>query len=269
MKDRNICKFVTTSSEKQIFTTNFVLENLLECMKNIYHQQNYSVRLVVSGSGKLYCGTKSENLKMGMLFFTFPEISYSIDGNEEFQCMYITFYGARATELFQRFRISAENSVFEGNEGLIAFWQNSLGKANEDNLDLISESVLLYTFAQMSSPIVSGKQRLIDSVLRYIEEHFRRTELNLSTVAEDLGYNPKYISRVFREEIGTSFTEYVKKMRMQYAVFLIENGITTVKNLAILCGFTDPYYFSNVFKEVVGVSPSKYVDKISDKEVKL
>ena len=58
---------------------------------------------------------------------------------------------------------------------------------------------------------------------------------------------------VFKEDVGSSFTEYVKNIRIQYAVFLMEHGITTVKNLALLCGFTDPYYFSNVFKEVVAI----------------
>ena len=264
MKNYNICKFVTAPNEKQIFITNFVLESLPECLRNIYHEQNYSVRLVLNGKGKLQCGNRYANLKVGTLFFTSPGYSYEVDADEEFKCMYITFYGARAQELLQRFRISPENCIFEGNEGLIAFWQNCLGKANENNLDLISESVLLYTFAQMSAPVVSGKQRLIDDLLRYIEENFKRVELNLTVVAEELGYNPKYISRVFRKEIGTSFTEYVKNMRIQYAVFLIQNGITTVKNLTLLSGFADPYYFSNVFKKVVGVSPSKYIDKIAE-----
>lgn len=266
MKTNNICKFVVSASEKQIFTTNFVLEHDLEQMRGVHQAENYSMRLVLSGNGKISIGHMSAQLQAGTVFFTFPKLSYELDVDEQFTCMYITFYGLRAPELLQRFRVSSDNCVFEGNEGLIAFWQNSLGKANENNLDLISESVLLYTFAQMSAPVVRGKQRLVDNIIGYLEEHFKDTELSLSTVAEDLKYHPKYISRTFREEVGISFTEYVKNMRIQYAVFLMENGITTVKNLTLLSGFKDPYYFSNVFKAVVGVSPSKYISKISGRE---
>lgn len=262
MKKNNICKFVTTTSEKQIFTTNFVLENELECLRNIYHMQNYSVRLVLSGKGKISTENTSGKLQTGTVFFTFPDVSYHIDVDGDFKCMYITFHGLRAQELLQRFRITPENCVFEGHDGLLAFWQNCLSKASENNLDLISESVLLYTFAQISPPIITGKQRLMDDILEYIEENFKETSLNLSTLAQHLGYHPKYLSKVFKDELGTSFTEYVKNIRIQHAVFLMERGITTVKNLTLLCGFTDPYYFSNVFKAVVGMSPRKYVDKI-------
>ncbi len=263
MKNNNICKFITTTSERQIFTTNFVLENKTECLRNIYHMQNYSVRLVLSGKGKLYSEAMRGNLQAGTVFFTFPDISYKIDADDDFKCMYIMFHGLRAGELFQRFRIVPENCIFEGHDGLLAFWQNCLSKANENNLDLISESVLLYTFAQMSPQVIIGKQRLVDGILEYVEENFKDASLSLSTVAEHLGYNSKYLSKVFKEELGTSFTEYVKNIRIQYAIFLMERGITTVKNLALLCGFTDPYYFSNVFKTVVGVSPSKYLDKFN------
>ena len=156
-----------------------------------------------------------------------------------------------------------ENCIFEGHDGLLAFWQNCLSKASESNLDLISESVLLYTFAQMSPPVITGKQRLADDILKYIEENFKDVSLSLGTVAEHLGYNPKYLSRTFKEEVGISFTKYVKNIRIQHAIFLMERGITTVKNLTLLCGFTDPYYFSNVFKAVVGTSPSKYLDRFN------
>jgi len=264
MVNDNICKFVTRTSEKQIFTTNFVLENKRECLENIYHTQHYSMRLVLNGKGRLYTEEMSGRLQEGTVFFTFPHVSYNIDMDENFKCMYITFYGLRAQELFQRFRVSPENCIFEGYDGLLVFWQNCLSKANESNMDLISESVLLYTFAQISSPINIGKQRLVDNILEYIEKNFNDVSLSLSTMAENLGYNPKYVSAVFKDKMGISYTKYVKKIRIQHAVFLMEHGITTVKNLALLCGFTDPYYFSNVFKAVVGMSPRRYLDKMHD-----
>ena len=258
----NICKFVTTTSEKQIFTTNFVLEHNPELLKHIEDSQYYSIRIVLNGTGTLHSDYFTGNLNPGSIFFTFPNIACGIKTSRDFKCMYISFHGLRTQELFQRFRISQSNCLFEGHDGLLAFWQNCLGKANENNLDLISESVLLYTLAQLTPAAINGKQRLIDDILKYIEKNFNVPSLSLSILAEAFGYNPKYISKIFKDEIGSSFTNYVKNTRIQYAIFLIEHGITTVKNLALLCGFTDPYYFSNVFKEVVGVYPSKYIDNL-------
>ena len=262
MVKNNICKFVTTTSEKQIFTTEFVLENELECLQSIHHASNYSMRIVVQGKGKLRNERITGKLQPGTVFFTFPETICSIEAEGDFSCMYIGFYGQRAQELFERYRISPENCIFEGYDGLLVFWQNCLGKANAGNLDLISESVLLYTFAQLSPPSITAKQRLVDNIREYIEKNFNDPTLSLNHVADCFGYHPKYVSNVFKKDMGISFTEHVTTIRIQYAVFLMENGITTVKNLALLCGFTDPYYFSNVFKAVMGMSPAKYIDKI-------
>ena len=54
------------------------------------------------------------------------------------------------------------------------------------------------------------------------------------------------------------FSEYLRLVRVKHAVMLIENGVTSVKNVASLSGFSDPLYFSKVFTESVGVSPSEY-----------
>lgn len=261
MRNDNICKLVSVVNEKQMITTNFVLENKLENLCNIRTTDNHSVRIVMNGTGKLYTDKYIGALQPGTVFFTFPNVAYRIDADEGFNCMYITFRGTRAQELFQRFRISPEHCIFEGHDGLLAFWQNCLGKANEHNLDLISESVLLNTFAQLSPPVTTKKQQLINDVMEYVDNSFSDSELGLSTVAEKMGYSSKYLSKAFKENVGISFSEYVRNVRIQHAVFLIEHGITTVKNLALLCGFADPYYFSNVFKTVVGVYPSNYIQK--------
>jgi len=46
-------------------------------------------------------------------------------------------------------------------------------------------------------------------------------------------------------------------------MFLIEQGIVSVKNVAILSGFQDALYFSKVFKDAVGISPKEYIESIN------
>ena len=53
-------------------------------------------------------------------------------------------------------------------------------------------------------------------------------------------------------------SEYLRVLRIRYAVMLMENGVTSVKNVAALSGFSVPLYFSKVFTEMIGVSPSQY-----------
>lgn len=53
-------------------------------------------------------------------------------------------------------------------------------------------------------------------------------------------------------------SEYVATLRIQQACTLLDQGFTSVKDIAFLCGYNDPLYFSKVFKAKTGVSPREY-----------
>ena len=83
-------------------------------------------------------------------------------------------------------------------------------------------------------------------------------DLSLASVAAEVGYHKKYLSHRFRLYTGVGFNRYLKDLRVKNAVFLMDNGVHSVKNVALLCGFGDPLYFSKVFRETVGISPKNY-----------
>jgi two-component system response regulator YesN len=60
--------------------------------------------------------------------------------------------------------------------------------------------------------------------------------------------------------MNVCYSEYLRNLRIKYAIALLDNGIDSIKNVAILSGFSDPLYFSSVFKKMVGVSPKDYKD---------
>ena len=60
------------------------------------------------------------------------------------------------------------------------------------------------------------------------------------------------------QEMGVSYSEYLRSVRLKSAVTLLDHGIDSVKNVALLSGFSDPLYFSKVFKDSIGISPSGY-----------
>jgi len=255
----NICKFVTESTESSFITLNFVFEKKNTNNGKAYIRSSNCVGLCCSGNGTLKVCEKNCSIIPGTLFFTFTGEQSGISGDDTFEYMYISFKGTKSDELFDRFGINSANRVFDGYETLIPFWQSALSKADSKNLDLLSESVLLYTFSQMSQCDRNSEQYLIGSIIKHIEDCFADLSLSLSSTAESLGYNPKYISRIFSKNVGTTFSEYLKNTRIKHAVFLMENGVTTVKNVALLSGYSDPLYFSNVFKSSVGMSPSEFL----------
>lgn len=260
-KQNNICKFITNASDNKIVTTNFVFETETENIEGLKVSRTNAVYLVISGKGRFHSDAASKELLPGNIFFSFSNIPFKIENTDNINYMYISFEGGRCEELFCRFGITPSNCIFEGHEGLTSFWQNSIVKANENNLDLISEAVLLYTFGEMTPTKIGDRQNPIIGIRKYIEENFTDSELSLNSAANALGYNSKYISRIFKNEIGVSFSSYLTGIRIQNAIFLIDQGVTSIKNVALLSGYKDPFYFSKVFKTTVGISPTDYIKK--------
>ena len=160
--------------------------------------------------------------------------------------------------LLRRFEIDQCNRSFAGFDGLIPLWKESLARASEQTIDLAAESMLLYTFSRLS---VIGVERNdpIKQVIRITEEQFKDPSLSLAAVAEELSYNPKYLSSAFKKKVGLGYSEYLSSVRVKYAVSHFDHGIDSVKNVALLSGFSDPLYFSSVFKSKIGSSPTDYI----------
>lgn len=259
MRNSNICKFVSQFSDDTLTTTNFVLETAASCDPEIRSLPTNGVYLVSAGSGLLKTDTVEKDLLPGTLFFIFTETPHSIVNRTGLEYMYISFSGGRSKALFQRFGITRTGFCFNDYSSLLPFWKDSLLKANDSNIDLISESVLLYTFSMLNILSENDEDRLLNEILQYIEQKFTDPKLSLNSLAADLRYNPKYLSRFFSDKMKLPFSAYLKNMRIRHAVFLIRQGITSVKNVALLSGYNDPLYFSKVFRATVGMSPSEFL----------
>lgn len=260
MKRENICKLITSRDAEHLQTVQFVFERDPLVMQSKIKLCHHSVYLTVSGSGVMHVGADRFKLSVGTLVFGFADEPFFVEPDPGLEYMYVGFEGNRAQELFRRFNISMCNRCFAGNEGLIPFWRDSILRADGENSDLISESVLMYTFSRMCGT-QTRRADVIDGLMARIEEEFTDPACSLSSLADELGYNAKYLSRAFKEKNGMGFSVYLRTVRLKHAVFLMEHGVESIKNIAYLCGFSDPLYFSSVFKENLGVSPKEYILK--------
>ncbi len=257
MHERNICKFITSNVPDSLLTERFIYETDHSVMQNKYKLIRHRVILIKNGSGKFFADGREFSLVTGDLVFAFEGELIYILPDKNFEYMYIDFGGLRSETLFKRFGITPNSRIFSGYDGLIPMWSDSLYRASDINLDLVAESILLYTVSRLV-PNTDERNALVNKILAITEERFNDAALSVSEIAKQLSYNPKYISHIFKEKTGVSYTEHLRNLRIKYAVSLLEHGIDSVKNVAFLSGFTDPLYFSSVFKKTVGVSPKDY-----------
>lgn len=92
---------------------------------------------------------------------------------------------------------------------------------------------------------------------KYIEERFTE-DLSLEEVSDVVHLNPHYFSKIFKQEYGETFIDFVTRLRIDKAISLIRGGQLPLKEVCFEAGYKDPNYFSRVFKKVTGVTPTEF-----------
>ena len=100
----------------------------------------------------------------------------------------------------------------------------------------------------------------LERTLHYIHTHYTE-KVTLEEAAKRANLSLTYFSKVFKEEMGQSFTTYINQIRVNHAKTLLKTTPCTLIEIAGMVGFDDQSYFSRVFKQEVGTSPGKYRSK--------
>ena len=100
----------------------------------------------------------------------------------------------------------------------------------------------------------------VQAVIIYVNAHYM-DKLTLDGIADYVGLNREYLSRLFSKETGTGLFQYINEVRMKRAGEMIRsNKQVYIKEVAAAVGFDDPYFFSRKFKDFYGKTPSEYAE---------
>lgn len=97
----------------------------------------------------------------------------------------------------------------------------------------------------------------VQEVVRYVEEHLHEP-LQLKDLAEHLHMNASYLSALFKEQTGLTFSEYLMRRRVQRAKELLSSTQMTIQEIADATGYQTDKYFVKVFRSLEGISPGQY-----------
>jgi two-component system, response regulator YesN len=86
-------------------------------------------------------------------------------------------------------------------------------------------------------------------------------KIMLDDVAKFIFLSPKYLSRVFKEELGVGFKEYVLKVKMEDAKKILINSEETINEISYKYGYKNTESFIKIFKKETGLTPTEYREK--------
>lgn len=94
-------------------------------------------------------------------------------------------------------------------------------------------------------------------ILLYLEDHFREP-VRLRELAEMEGLTETHLSHFFRDQLNVTFQEYLTRLRVEAAMYLLKTTDLSVTNISYECGFSDPKYLNQGFRKIAGISPNEW-----------
>ena len=118
--------------------------------------------------------------------------------------------------------------------------------------------ILLKTLQLRDNASSRQGRSLFRQAVLCLEEHYTDESLSLNQVAREISVSANYLSAVFSQEMGLTFTEYVTGKRMEKAKELLRTTNKRSGEVAFAVGYRDPHYFSFLFKKTQGYTPRDY-----------
>lgn len=140
------------------------------------------------------------------------------------------------------------------------------------NLQYISDFFKLETIEDVCFALIEILKKFSDETFRFADvKHvdllskavsFIRTnymhKITLDDVAEHIYLSPSYLSKIFKEEMKTSFNSYLNSVRIEKSKILLLSEQLSIVEISELVGFFDQSYFNKVFKKSTGITPKKF-----------
>jgi two-component system response regulator YesN len=137
-----------------------------------------------------------------------------------------------------------------------------LNYSNLKEVEVFLKELLLHLHNLICFNPAEKNQQMIQQMKEYIADNYQKG-ITLSEMARDFNISISYLSSLFHEETGESFSEYLNLLRLNKAKELLKSTDIKIYQIADRLGFNDAYYFSSWFKKQVGASPTTYRDNIN------
>ena len=226
--------------------------------KLLRYRTSYSFHYVRNGKGELLIRNKKYSLKAGDLFFLPPHepLAYYPDEKEPWRYFFIDLYDPNAKVIAELLGFSKFTPfITVGNPENITqafdnLFSSGVSSAEFYNRTLAVLSVLI--FNTMHRELSHDEQKLpgiVDNAKDIIKLNYANSEFSIKLLANTLHITNTHLTRLFHDSTGITPIAYLNKVRLSEASSLIQQGITSIRELCDRCGFNDEHYFMKWFKK--------------------
>ena len=100
---------------------------------------------------------------------------------------------------------------------------------------------------------------IVNSAIRIVADTYHKC-IGLQETAALLHVSEGHLSRLFKEQTGINFLQYLNAWRVNRAIDLLKDPRMNITMVCTRCGFPTPGYFTKVFRRFIGMTPSQFRD---------
>ncbi|MFC4599899.1 helix-turn-helix domain-containing protein [Cohnella hongkongensis] len=251
---------------------------------HVHKHSFFEICYVIDGQGTYEEGSHRLPIEPGTLFMSRPHFKHQIISDDGLYILFVAFEllpSESSREGLRRFRNLEKSRTFCIRNAeqcpAVLIWLALLRQVSS-SMHFLEEGILGLARGLMTSfesafsdqrssarpaPVPSSTSTLVHRAKLYIRDNLAQ-ELKLSTVADYLHVSSRHLSRLFGEELGQSFSAYVRKERIRQAVSLLTTTDWSIKRIAEETGFETVHYFTTVFKAEMGEPPGQFLRKLKE-----
>lgn len=225
-----------------------------------YHRHSHkNSEIMIVTAGCIQVGTSDETVAVtsGQGVFIPPYYIHSYESTEDSSCHIWEFSSILIPEKICNDLVLFE-FPFNGNDCIFSI-------SDMDNI--FAKKAAIYRIASIISSApkklyVNDSHSICSRTIQFIADNFDKP-ITLRDAAKHCAVNYSYLSRVFAEEEGISFTECLNGTRLNNAVFLLLRTERTITDIAYACGFGSIRNFNRIFCDKMNCTPIEFRHKSS------
>ncbi len=129
------------------------------------------------------------------------------------------------------------------------------------------EKALSHMIQKLQELMGNGDSRnVVQEARKYIKQHLD-SDLSVAEIAEYVGMNPEYLTKLFKKNTGYTLKEYIVSEKMESAKILLSTTNLPVTLISSHVGYGNYSNFTRSFKQLVGCTPMEYRKGVSNQKM--
>lgn len=265
---------ITIDDNQEFYLFSFKTNDVNRIIPMHFHQE-LEVIYCVSGEMKIWVGGEIIFLYPGEFYVINSLFPHSTQSHEPSEVIVFYFRPNLFSDVEARICLSERKNKVDDYQKEVALIKQIFKSTKETDPYIIFRQrsllnefiyILLKEFSTLEkiNQRVQMRNQKVKEIISLVETNYSK-QLTLNDLATLSGYTPTYLSRMFKESIGQTFSEYRKSLCVEHAINMIENTNLTLEIIAHESGFPNEKSLRTAFKETMKMTPREYLKQIKDK----